>query len=105
MAALNPGTGHPHCAASELPSLPWMDGEALFPSTGGFRHLTCQLDPIGDGMAKEQQGPAPGWQHRSLRAALSISIGLQRVADLALIFPVSLLSSRTSAAEKEMGGE
>lgn len=71
----------------------------------GFRHLNCQLDPISNGMAREQQGIAPGWHHRSLRAALSISIGLQGVADLALIFPVFLLSSHTSAAEKEMGGE
>lgn len=69
---------------------------------GGFQ--ASEL-PAGDGMAREQQAPAPGWQHRSLRAALSISVGLQGVADLALIFPVSLLSSRTSAAEKEMGGE
>lgn len=82
-----------------------MDGEALFPSTGGFRVSELPLDPIGDGMAREQQGPAPGWQHRNPRAALSISVGLQGVPDLALIFPVSLLSSRTSAAEKEMGGE
>lgn len=36
---------------------------------------------------------------------MAISGGLQGVADLALIFPVSLLSSCTSAAEKETGGE
>lgn len=82
----------------------WMVKPCSVPQVG-FGHLNCQLDPIGDGMASEQQGPAAGWQHRSLRAILSISVGLQGVAELALIFPVSLLSSRTSAAEKEMGGE
>lgn len=45
------------------------------------------------------------WRQGSLRAALATRVGLWGVADLALIFPVSLLSSCTSAAEKEMGGE
>ncbi|XP_062360626.1 proline dehydrogenase 1, mitochondrial isoform X1 [Cinclus cinclus] len=81
----------------------WMVKPCSLPQVG-FRHLNCQLDPISNGMAREQQGPAPEWKHRSLRAGLFISVGLQGIADLALIFPVSLLSSRTSAAEKEMGG-
>uniref|UniRef100_A0A8C8A7P8 Proline dehydrogenase n=1 Tax=Otus sunia TaxID=257818 RepID=A0A8C8A7P8_9STRI len=96
--ALDPGTEHPPCAASGPPSRTCLDVESPLPSRRGFgasdlpaELVLSSICSTSDGMAREEQGPAPGWQQGSLRAALATSGGLWRVADLALIFPVSLL--------------
>ncbi|XP_026715419.1 proline dehydrogenase 1, mitochondrial-like isoform X1 [Athene cunicularia] len=110
-AALDPGMEHPPCAALGPPGSTCLDVETLLPSRMGFgaSDLPAELMLSNtcstvNGMAREEQGPVPGWQQGSLRAALATGGGLGGVTDLALIFPVSLLSSCTSAAEKEMGG-